>query len=98
MLERRRMDLLSEEKELKGVEESAFWDGSYLLDGVLDRDGYSKETMTINARLTPPKGGAPVPHRNQRQPHQPHRPCQPTGGQSDPRIETQSGRGVEPGG
>jgi ankyrin repeat protein len=60
VLERRRMDLLSDEKELKGLEESAFWDGSFLLDGVLDRDGYSKETMTLNARLTPPKGGAPV--------------------------------------
>jgi hypothetical protein len=37
-----------------------FWNGSYLLDGAIDRDGYSKDTVTINARLTPPKGGAPV--------------------------------------
>jgi curli biogenesis system outer membrane secretion channel CsgG len=60
VLERRRMDLLSDEKEFKGVEESAFWDGSYLLDGIIDRDGYSPDTITLNALLTPPKGGAPV--------------------------------------
>jgi hypothetical protein len=26
----------------------------------VDQNGYSKETLTINARLTPPKGGAPL--------------------------------------
>ena len=61
VLERRRMESLGAEKELKGVEESAFWNGSYLVDGVIDRDGYSRDTVTINARLVPPKGGAPVP-------------------------------------
>ncbi len=61
VLERRRMDLLSAEKELQGQGESAFWNGSYLLDGVIDRDGYSKDTVTIHAQLAPPKGGAPVP-------------------------------------
>lgn len=60
VLERRRMELLSEEKELNGVGKSAFWNGSYLLEGTLDRDGYSKETMTLHARLVPPQGGAPV--------------------------------------
>ena len=60
VLERQRMDLLSAEKELKGVEKSAFWDGSYVLEGVLDRDGYSPATITLNARLVPPKGGAPL--------------------------------------
>jgi hypothetical protein len=59
VLERQRMQLLSEEKELK-ADESAFWNGSYLLEGVVDQNGYSKETVTINARLTPPKGGAPL--------------------------------------
>ena len=59
VLERQKMQLLSEEKELKS-NESAFWDGSYLLDGIVDQNGYSKETVTINARLTPPKGGAPL--------------------------------------
>ena len=59
VLERQRMQLLSEEKGLKS-DESAFWDGSYLLEGVVDQNAYSKDTITINARLTPPKGGAPL--------------------------------------
>lgn len=59
VLERQKMQLLSNEKELKS-DESAFWDGSYLLDGIVDQNGYSKNTVTINARLTPPKGGAPL--------------------------------------
>ena len=53
------MQLLAEEKELK-LDDSAFWNGSYLLEGVVDQNGYSKETITINARLTPPKGGVPM--------------------------------------
>ena len=59
VLERQKMQLLSEEKDLK-LDDSAFWNGSYLLEGVVDQNGYSKETVTINARLTPPKGGAPL--------------------------------------
>jgi len=59
VLERQRMQLLSEEKELK-VDDSAFWNGSFLLEGAVDQNGYSKETITVNARLTPPKGGAPM--------------------------------------
>ena len=46
VLERQRMDLLSTEKELRGRDESAFWSGSHLLEGMLDRDGYSKETLS----------------------------------------------------
>ena len=61
VLERRRMDLLSGEKELQGMGESTFWSGSYLLDGVIDRNGYAKDTVTIHAQLAPPKGGASVP-------------------------------------
>ncbi len=60
VLERRRMESLSAEKELKGMEESAFWNGSYLLEGIVDRDGFSKENLTVSARLVPPGGGAPV--------------------------------------
>ncbi|HWC60983.1 MAG TPA: hypothetical protein VHC44_14910 [Verrucomicrobiae bacterium] len=60
VLERRRMESLASEKELKGVGETAFWDGSYLLDGTLDNNGYSEKTITLTARLVPPKGGAPV--------------------------------------
>jgi hypothetical protein len=59
VLERQKMQLLSEEKDLK-LDDSAFWNGSYLLEGVIDQNGYSKETITVNARLTPPKGGAPL--------------------------------------
>ncbi len=60
VLERRRMESLAAEKELKGLDETAFWDGSYLLDGTLDNKGYSENTITLTARLVPPKGGAPV--------------------------------------
>lgn len=59
VLERQKMQLLAEEKDLK-LDDSAFWNGSYLLEGVVDQNGYSTETVTINARLTPPKGGAPL--------------------------------------
>jgi EF hand len=59
VLERQKMQLLSEEKELK-ADDSAFWNGSYLLEGVVDQNGYSQETITINARLTPSKGGTPL--------------------------------------
>ncbi|MEI6074388.1 MAG: hypothetical protein WCS94_02365 [Verrucomicrobiota bacterium] len=59
VLERQKMQLLTREKDLK-VDDSAFWNGSYLLEGVMDQNGYTKDTITINARMTPPKGGAPV--------------------------------------
>lgn len=59
VLERQRMQLLSGEKELK-ADESAFWNGSYLLEGTIDQNGYSQDTVTLNGRLTPPKGGAPL--------------------------------------
>jgi hypothetical protein len=57
VLERQKMQLLSEEKELK-LDDSEFWSGSYLLEGTIDRDGYSPEKMTISMQLTPPRGGA----------------------------------------
>ncbi len=59
VLERERMQLLEREKGLNS-DESAFWDGSYLLEGTVDQNGYSASTITIDARLTPPKGGAPL--------------------------------------
>jgi hypothetical protein len=59
VLERQKMQLLGEEKELKS-NESAFWNGSYLLEGVVDQSGYVKDTITVDVRLTPPKGGAPM--------------------------------------
>ncbi|HEY3860304.1 MAG TPA: CsgG/HfaB family protein [Verrucomicrobiae bacterium] len=59
VLERQRMQLLAEEKALN-LDESAFWAGSYLLDGAIDPNGYNKDTMTVRFKLTPPKGGAPI--------------------------------------
>lgn len=61
VLERRKMQLLTAEKEFNGFDESAFWEGSYLLDGTLDNGGYARDTITISARLIPPRGGAPIP-------------------------------------
>ena len=60
VLERRRMQLLTAEKDLKGLEDETFWNGSFLLDGTLDNGGFSPQTITVSARLTPPKGGVPV--------------------------------------
>lgn len=57
VLERRKIQALTAEKELKGMDDSAFWNGSFLLEGTIDRDGYSERTLTINARLAPPRGG-----------------------------------------
>jgi len=59
VLERQKMQLLALEKDLK-LDDSTFWNGSYLLEGLVDQNGISRETITINARLTPPKGGVPV--------------------------------------
>jgi TolB-like protein len=60
VLERKRMQALSEEKEKSGSEEQAFWNGSYLLDGTIDRNGFSPDFMTVSARMIPPRGGEPV--------------------------------------
>lgn len=59
ILERERMQSLSAEKELQ-ADDSAFWKGSYLLEGVVDQNGYAKDVLTLSARLTPPKGGQPL--------------------------------------
>lgn len=55
VLERERMRLLEEEKEWSG-EESAFWSGSYVLEGAIDPHGSTKEALTLEVRLAPPKG------------------------------------------
>jgi len=60
VLERRRMQSLVAEKKLAGLDDTAFWNGSWLLDGTLDNTGYSPDTITLSARLGPPKGGMPV--------------------------------------
>jgi TolB-like protein len=60
ILERRKLDKLTTEKEFAKAEDSLFWNGSYLLEGTVDKNGFSKEVATITARLAPPGGGTPV--------------------------------------
>jgi len=59
VLERQKMSMLGEEK-ARQTDDSAFWNGSWLLEGVVDQNGYSQDTMTVDIRLAPPHGGAPV--------------------------------------
>jgi hypothetical protein len=61
VLERQRLNLLDEEKGLSGMGDSAFWNGSYLLEGTIDPQGFSSQTLTISARLIPPGGGQTIP-------------------------------------
>lgn len=58
VLERRRMDPLTAERELGGGEENAFWNGSYLLEGTINKDGEQADRVTVHGRLIPPGGGA----------------------------------------
>jgi len=60
VLERRNLNQLEQEKELKRGEDAAFWNGSYLIEGAIDQSGYSKEMTTIDARLVPPGNAAPI--------------------------------------
>ena len=60
VLERQRLDDLASEKELKGMDPAPFWKGSYLLEGVVDRDGYAPDRVTVHARLTGPPGTTPL--------------------------------------
>ncbi len=59
ILERRRMEQLQEEKQLMGAEPEPFWNSAYVLDGTINRDVVSRESVSIHARLTS-KHGAPV--------------------------------------
>ena len=54
VLERQRMTLLGAEKELKDMQESPFWNGAYLLEGVVERGGATREAINVNARLVAP--------------------------------------------
>ena len=60
VLERRGLQWLAQEKEYKTTDDSPFWNGAYLLDGILDKSGYSTNTVTVSVRLVPPKGGTPI--------------------------------------
>ncbi|HTB83789.1 MAG TPA: hypothetical protein VK742_09060 [Candidatus Sulfotelmatobacter sp.] len=59
VLERQKMQQLTGEKDLS-ADETAFWNGAWLLEGVIDQNGFSKDIITLNARLTPAKGGEPL--------------------------------------
>ncbi|HUS36226.1 MAG TPA: ankyrin repeat domain-containing protein [Verrucomicrobiae bacterium] len=60
VLERERMQFLADEKEFRALDESKFWSGSYLLEGSIDREGFSPQTVTLNTRLVPPQGADPI--------------------------------------
>ena len=55
LLERRRLDTLAAEKELQQVDDPSFWTGSYILDGIIDRDGVIPGKVTLTMTLQPPK-------------------------------------------
>jgi hypothetical protein len=59
VLERERMQDLNWEKSLS-ADESAFWNGAYLLEGTIDQRGYAKDVITVDALLRPPKAGQPL--------------------------------------
>lgn len=60
LLERKRMDALMFEKHLLPDEEE-FWAGSYLIEGSIDAEGYDRDRITVQTRLTSPRGRAAVP-------------------------------------
>jgi hypothetical protein len=60
VLERQHLGEALAEKEL-APDELPFWSGRYLLDGIIDKEGFDPMTATISASLTPPQGGVPIP-------------------------------------
>lgn len=54
VLDRTHMEELAGEKLLPGTEGQKFWSGSYLLEGVLNRDGVKPGELTIHLSLTSP--------------------------------------------
>lgn len=59
VLERQRLAEAGQEKVLL-ADETAFWSGAWLLEGVADQSSYSKQTITLNVKLAPAQGGSPV--------------------------------------
>ncbi len=59
VLERQHLNEAEAEKQL-APDNSPFWTGRYLLDGVVDKDGYNAATASISARLVLPQGGEPI--------------------------------------
>lgn len=60
VLERQHLHNALFEKELRPEEESPFWTGRYLFDGVLDKNGFDTERITVSARLAPSTGESPT--------------------------------------
>lgn len=54
VLERRRMELLTDEKELNPAAESPFWNGGYLIEGTIDPHGLQTNQLTLDIQITPP--------------------------------------------
>ncbi len=54
VLERRRLETLTNEKEEKQLSESPFWNGSYLLEGTIDPRGFDSNRVTVTVQITPP--------------------------------------------
>jgi hypothetical protein len=54
LLERRQLGTLAAEKELQQVEDTAFWTGSHILDGIIDRDGIMPGKVTLSMTLQLP--------------------------------------------
>jgi len=54
VLERSRLEELVQEKDLAAGVDQKFWGGSYLLDGVLNRDGIKPGELSIHLRLITP--------------------------------------------
>jgi hypothetical protein len=56
VLERLQLHNAASEKELQPEEESPFWTGKHLLDGIVDEEGFDPKTVTVTARLVSPRG------------------------------------------
>ncbi len=58
VLERQKLRPLGDEKSL-WPDETAFWNGAWLLEAVVDQEGYSRDHVTLNGKLTPANSAAP---------------------------------------
>jgi len=59
VLERKQLGRAEWEKTL-ALDGKPFWSGGYLLEGVIDRDGAARDTISVNLQLMPPNQAAPV--------------------------------------
>lgn len=60
VLERRQLDSLTWEKELMGVADSPFWNGSYFLEGTIDPQELSQTEVTIVCQLRSKNRAEPI--------------------------------------